>query len=75
MTEHQLGSLTLALLLIVGGATGLGYLFTRMRQPRVVGEILAGIILGPTLLGHFAPSFATSLFGAGKTSPAAIVLD
>ncbi|MGH2689537.1 MAG: cation:proton antiporter [Actinomycetota bacterium] len=75
MTEHQLGSLTLALLLIVGGATGLGYLFTRMRQPRVVGEILAGIILGPTVLGHFAPGFAASLFGSGKGSSSADVLD
>jgi K+:H+ antiporter len=75
MSESQLGSLTLALLLIVGSATGLGYLFTRLRQPRVVGEILAGIILGPTILGHVAPSFAQSLFGAGKTATAGIVLD
>lgn len=75
MTEHQLGSLMLALLLIVAGATGLGYLFTRMRQPRVVGEILAGIILGPTILGHFAPGFAASLFGSGKGSTPAVVLD
>ena len=74
MTEQQLGSLTLALLLIIGGATGLGYLFTRMRQPRVVGEILAGIILGPTILGHFAPEFAASLFGS-KGSTSADVLD
>ena len=75
MTESQLGSLTLALLLIVGSATGLGYLFTRLRQPRVVGEILAGIILGPTILGHVAPSFAQSLFGAGGTAAAGVVLD
>jgi K+:H+ antiporter len=75
MTERQLGSLTLALLLIVGGAQALGYLFTRLRQPRVVGEILAGVILGPTLLGHFAPSFSHSLFGADKTATAAVVLD
>lgn len=75
MPEQQLGSLTLALLLIVGSATGLGYLFTRLRQPRVVGEILAGIILGPTILGHVAPSFAHWLFGAGKAGTAAVVLD
>src|SRR5438093_708094 len=75
MTEQQLGSLTLALLLIVGGATGLGHLFTRLRQPRVVGEILAGVVLGPTILGHLAPSFSHSLFGAGRTATASVVLD
>lgn len=75
MTEQQLGSLTLALLLIVGGAQALGYLFTRLRQPRVVGEILAGVLLGPTLLGHLAPSLSHTLFGADKTATAAVVLD
>lgn len=75
MTEQQLGSLTLALLLIVGVATGLGHLFSRWRQPRVVGEILAGVVLGPTVLGHLAPSFSHSLFGAGRTATPAVVLD
>lgn len=32
-----------------------GWLFTRLRQPRVVGEIVAGIALGPSLLGAVAP--------------------
>jgi Kef-type K+ transport system membrane component KefB len=75
MTEQQLGSLTLALLLILAGAQGLGYLFTRLRQPRVVGEILAGVLLGPTLLGRLAPSFSHTLFGADKAATPAIVLD
>src|SRR5207248_4091383 len=30
----------------------LGYLFVKLRQPKVVGEILAGIVLGPALLGR-----------------------
>lgn len=36
-------------------AHSFGYLFTRLRQPAVVGEILAGLLLGPTLLGVLAP--------------------
>jgi len=30
-----------------------GYVFVRLRQPRVVGEIFAGMLLGPALLGRF----------------------
>jgi Kef-type K+ transport system membrane component KefB len=39
----------LALILIA--ARMVGWLFTKINQPRVVGEIIAGILLGPTLLG------------------------
>jgi Kef-type K+ transport system membrane component KefB len=43
----------LVLLLLVGCAQLLGYLFVKLRQPKVVGEIAAGILLGPALLGRF----------------------
>lgn len=42
----------LVLLLLVGLAQLLGWLFVRLRQPKVIGEILAGIVLGPALLGR-----------------------
>lgn len=42
----------LAIFLILVLARLLGSLVTRVGQPRVVGEILAGILLGPTLLGN-----------------------
>lgn len=45
------------LLLLVGLAQLLGWLFVKMRQPKVIGEILAGIVLGPALLGRI-PAFA-----------------
>jgi Kef-type K+ transport system membrane component KefB len=51
MSNSDLTSLLLILLLLVGLGQLLGYLFTRFRQPKVVGEILAGILLGPLLLG------------------------
>jgi len=39
------------LLLLVGLAQLLGHLFVKIRQPKVIGEIMAGIILGPAVLG------------------------
>ena len=52
MSNADLTSLLFVLLALVGLAQLLGYLFTRLRQPKVVGEILAGIVLGPALLGR-----------------------
>ncbi len=45
-----------------------GFLFSKIGQPTVIGEILAGILLGPSLLGYFYPEtfnflFATSSLG------------
>ncbi len=52
MSDSALASVLLVLLLLVGFAQLLGYLFVKLRQPKVVGEIAAGILLGPALLGH-----------------------
>lgn len=52
MSNSDLTSILFVLLLLVGLAQLLGYLFTRLRQPKVVGEIMAGIVLGPALLGR-----------------------
>jgi Kef-type K+ transport system membrane component KefB len=43
-----------------------GSLFQRFHQPRVVGEMFAGILLGPSLLGWLAPHFSAYLFPAGS---------
>jgi Kef-type K+ transport system membrane component KefB len=52
MTNAQLTPVLFALLLLVGFAQLLGYVFVKLRQPKVVGEILAGVVLGPALLGR-----------------------
>ena len=62
MSEAQFGSFALVLLLLVAGAHLLGMLFARLRQPRVIGEILAGLLLGPSCLGRFAPHLSGSIF-------------
>src|ERR1700693_3788949 len=47
----------------------MGWLFAKMRQPRVVGEIVAGVLLVPSLLGWVAPSAFASLFPAQWLGP------
>ena len=52
MSNSDLTAILFVLLLLVGLAQLLGYLAVRLRQPKVIGEILAGIALGPALLGR-----------------------
>lgn len=56
MSNADLTQILFLLLLLVAFAQIFGYAFVRLRQPRVVGEIMAGVVLGPALLGrlHFA---------------------
>ena len=54
MSNSDLTAVMLILLLLVGFAHLIGHLFVRLRQPKVVGEIIAGIVLGPALIGRFA---------------------
>jgi Kef-type K+ transport system membrane component KefB len=58
--------LLLQLLVIIASARVLGGLFRRIHQPQVLGEIVAGIMLGPSLLGWIAPSISEQLFPAGS---------
>ncbi len=76
MTTAQFGSLTLLLLAILALAHLCGWFFVKLRQPRVVGEIVAGILLGSAVLGRFAPELSSTLFGAhpGTQSPVPVVL-
>jgi Kef-type K+ transport system membrane component KefB/nucleotide-binding universal stress UspA family protein len=44
----------------------IGALFRRMNQPQVVGEMLAGIMLGPSLFGWLAPMASAAIFPPGS---------
>ena len=63
LTEHQVLVFLIQLLLLVGVARVLGWLAKRIGQPPVVGELLAGIALGPTIFGRFAPDGFAWVFG------------
>lgn len=58
----DLPTLFLQIGVILGLARALGWLFRRIYQPQVVGEMVAGILLGPSLLGWLAPEVYTFLF-------------
>ena len=42
---------------------------TRLGQSRVIGEIVGGILLGPSLFGHVFPGLAAGLFPASSLHP------
>ena len=54
--------LLLVLGLLVAMAHVVGHLFTLMHQPRVIGEIVGGLLLGPTAFGALLPSWHDALF-------------
>ena len=60
----NLFTLVLQIAVVLAVCRVVGELFRKMRQPRVVGEMFAGIALGPSLLGWVAPHFSAYLFPA-----------
>jgi len=56
------GRIFLSVAVVIIAARGAGLLFSRIRQPRVVGEIVAGIVLGPSLVGAYFPAVTAYLF-------------
>src|SRR5947209_1505576 len=59
----------LALAAVVVSGRVVGRLLATARQPPVIGEVLSGILLGPSLLGRAAPGAETFLF-PGSVKPA-----
>ncbi len=62
--EETFGRLMLAIAVVILAARLFGVALAKVGQPRVMGEIIAGILLGPTLLGAVAPDVKDYLFPA-----------
>ena len=65
LQEHAsepLSKLLLQIIVIVGLSRVFGYFFRLAGQPSVVGEIISGIALGPSLMGAFLPGLSRFVF-------------
>ena len=62
--EETFGQLMLAIAAVILAARAMGAAVARLGQPQVMGEVLAGILLGPTLLATVAPRVSAWLFPA-----------
>jgi Kef-type K+ transport system membrane component KefB len=60
--ESPLGLLLLQIIVILVVSKIFGAAITKIRQPSVVGEMIAGIFLGPSILGFLFPEFSAFLF-------------
>ncbi|OJW77290.1 MAG: hypothetical protein BGO69_18060 [Bacteroidetes bacterium 46-16] len=59
---HPLAIFLLQLVTIITASQVCAYLFKKIGQPAVMGEIIAGILLGPSLLGAVFPHFSAFVF-------------
>lgn len=59
---HPLAILLAQIITIILAARLFGWICKKIGQPSVVGEIAAGIILGPSLVGMYFPEFSAALF-------------
>src|SRR5437764_13039462 len=64
LSDVEVTRLLVAIVGLLGLAHFMGSVFGRLRMPRVIGEIAGGLVLGPTLLGHFAPGAYRWAFAA-----------
>jgi hypothetical protein len=62
--EHPLAILLAQIVTIIFVARFFGWVCKKIGQPSVIGEIIAGIVLGPSLIGLYFPEFSNALFPA-----------
>ncbi|KEO75853.1 cation:proton antiporter [Anditalea andensis] len=60
--EHPLAILLAQIVTIIFTVRLFGWVCKRIGQPTVIGEIIAGIVLGPSLIGMYFPGFTATLF-------------
>ena len=70
LDEHQLLVFLVQLALLVGTARLVGGIANKLRQPPVVGQIIAGVLIGPSVLGRFYPDTFEWLFSDGTVGSA-----
>jgi Kef-type K+ transport system membrane component KefB len=62
LNTSDIAHLLLALSLLLSAAHGLGHLFKHYRQPPVIGEIVGGLLFGPTCFGFVFPAWQHWIF-------------
>ena len=60
--SNPVSILLLQTIAILIAARSFGFLFSKIRQPSVIGEVVAGIFLGPSVLGYLFPAYTNFLF-------------
>ncbi|MBI4524093.1 MAG: cation:proton antiporter [Deltaproteobacteria bacterium] len=66
-SESDFALFLFQLFILLSAAFLLGGLFRRLGQAPVIGEILAGVLLGPSILGNLFPEFSSALFPPSQT--------
>jgi Kef-type K+ transport system membrane component KefB len=69
LTNADIAHILVALVAILVVAHGFGYVFARFRQPPVIGEILGGLLLGPTVFGLLLPAQQAMVFPDEGATP------
>jgi Kef-type K+ transport system membrane component KefB len=64
--EHPLAILLAQIVTIILVARFFGWICKKIGQPTVIGEIIAGIVLGPSFIGMHFPEFSAALFPAAS---------
>jgi Kef-type K+ transport system membrane component KefB len=72
-TEDLLFFTLLQLIVMIGAARIMNSALRSVGQPGVVGEIIAGLLLGPSLFGYFFPAVSHALFGVSASPPITII--
>jgi Kef-type K+ transport system membrane component KefB len=70
--DIDLARLLVALAVLLIAAHGMGSLFARFGQPAAIGEIVGGILLGPTVLAALSPNVQHWIFPSSGMSAAAL---
>jgi len=62
MNHGEIVTFLLSISIMLFFARFLGEVFNKLKQPAIIGEIIAGIVLGPTIFGNLFPGLQQTLF-------------